>query len=154
MRHGNLPSNTGSPQAAIRTCGPCTACCSVMRVAALGKPAGVPCRNLVAQKCGVYAHRPEACRGFTCLWLADNRGRLDPSHRPDLVGLVLTEADHGAPASVRVAAREVFPGAAATPPAADLIAAMRRFVPVVIVPAAARNRVTLTHDGRDVNSAA
>lgn len=84
------PSNPNA-----RVCGDCTACCRVMAVSALGKSAGEPCRHQRGGGCGVYARRPEACREFHCLWLRDDRGIFDASHRPDRLGLVLGDRDDG-----------------------------------------------------------
>ena len=57
---------------ATRQCGSCTLCCKVLAVAALEKPAGVWCRHCrPGQGCGIYEERPQECRTFGCLWLAD-----------------------------------------------------------------------------------
>ncbi|WP_406853709.1 hypothetical protein ABEG18_14200 [Alsobacter sp. KACC 23698] len=56
----------------MKSCGSCTLCCKVLRVAELDKPAGAwcgHCRKGVG--CGVYETRPGECRTFGCLWLAD-----------------------------------------------------------------------------------
>ncbi len=140
------PSNPNA-----RVCGDCTACCRVMAVTALGKSAGEPCRHQQGGGCGVYARRPEACREFHCLWLRDDRGIFDASHRPDRLGLVLGDRDDGTGARTAVAAREVRPGAAEEPAAAEVIAFLRQFVPVQVVPArtpAASAACTLTIEGR------
>jgi len=47
-------------------------CCKVLAVAALDKPGGAWCRHCrVGRGCGIYEERPQECRTFGCLWLAD-----------------------------------------------------------------------------------
>ncbi len=113
--------------AASRQCGLCTACCTVMQVSDIQKPAGQRCRH-AGKGCGIYDDRPQSCRGFTCLWLADVASVLSAEHRPDLIGLVLT--DDSAAQRQTIAAREVFPGAAGTPAALEVIRYLRQFLPV------------------------
>jgi hypothetical protein len=55
-----------------RRCGSCTLCCKVLGVAVLDKPAGVWCRHCrPSQGCAIYEGRPQECRTFGCLWLAN-----------------------------------------------------------------------------------
>jgi hypothetical protein len=57
---------------AMRQCGSCTLCCKVLAVAELEKPGGVWCPHCRPGKgCGIYETRPQECRTFRCLWLAD-----------------------------------------------------------------------------------
>ena len=57
---------------ATRQCGTCTLCCKVLGVAALGKSAGVWCRHCRPSRgCAIYETRPQECRTFGCLWLAN-----------------------------------------------------------------------------------
>mgnify|MGYP006270571377 FL=1 len=111
-----------------RSCGGCTACCTVMAVEELAKPGFTPCGHLREPDgsgrqggCGRYGSRPASCRSFECLWL---RGLVLTSeeHRPDRVGLVL------APTEDRrtLVAREVWPGASASPAARLLLTELRR----------------------------
>ncbi len=92
---------------AQRECGACDLCCTLLRVDALPKLAGVPCRQLrPGGGCGIYERRPQVCRGYRCLWL---RGRLEDGDRPDRLGAVLDlRDDAGAP---RLEIREARPGA-------------------------------------------
>ena len=87
-----------------RTCGGCTACCVVLRIAApLFKAPGTPCRELVqigpAVGCGIYAARPPVCRDFRCVWLAASDAECPPhmktrdDERPDLCGLMTGPTD-------------------------------------------------------------
>lgn len=69
-----------------RSCGGCTLCCTVLRVDELPKLGGVPCAQLAAHGCGIYARRPAVCRGYRCMWL---QGALDDADRPDRLGAVL-----------------------------------------------------------------
>ncbi len=77
----------------VKTCGPCTLCCTVLDIPELAKPAGTPCRHLGAG-CGIYPDRPSPCRVFTCGWLAI--GALGEAWRPDIAGfLIRDERDSG-----------------------------------------------------------
>jgi hypothetical protein len=58
----------------------------VLRVDELPKLGGVPCAKLVADGCGIYAHRPAVCRGYRCMWL---QGALSEADRPDRLGALL-----------------------------------------------------------------
>jgi hypothetical protein len=54
-----------------RTCGTCTLCCKLMKIAALKKPVGQWCPHCaVGQGCTIYAGRPPECAAFTCVWLS------------------------------------------------------------------------------------
>lgn len=49
---------------------------------------GVPCHFRAAGRCGIYEHRPDVCRQFSCGWQMD--GSRFPSHwRPDKVGFLI-----------------------------------------------------------------
>jgi hypothetical protein len=67
-----------------RSCGGCTACCKLLPVRELQKPANTKCRHQTfAKGCGVY-HKPgmpPSCMLWTCRWLINN----DTGHmsRPD-----------------------------------------------------------------------
>ena len=144
MRPAETPSRYAVPGlasasalscASTRSCGDCTACCRVMAVSALGKPAGSPCGHLVSGGCGNYPRRPAACREFDCLWLRDDRGVFGDAHRPDRLGLVLTDDGDGDGGRTAVAARELEPGAAAHPAAVEAIAFLRQFLEARGVPA-------------------
>ncbi len=104
----NLTSNSEREErAAARSCGPCSLCCSVLRVDDLEKPAGMNCRHQlgvpagdpdeamiadgsqpspigpVAGGCGIYHDRPSICRAYQCLW---RQGGLEDDERPDETG--------------------------------------------------------------------
>lgn len=74
-----------------RRCGPCTACCTLLDVNAIEKPAGERCKFLAMRGCGIYKARPPACETFRCGWLQGIGANQD---RPDLMGVMLRgEAD-------------------------------------------------------------
>ena len=54
-----------------RSCGTCTMCCKVLRVATLHKPPGQWCQHCAAgQGCTIYETRPGECAAFSCVWLS------------------------------------------------------------------------------------
>ncbi|UCD76126.1 MAG: hypothetical protein JSV91_04225 [Phycisphaerales bacterium] len=107
-----------------------------MSVSDIDNPAGSRCVHERDFGCAIYDSRPDGCRGFTCLWLADDKGRFGPEHRPDRLGLVLTDdADDFGPEPA-IAAREVWAGATAEPRATHLLWLLGRFMSVRVVPAA------------------
>lgn len=69
-----------------RTCGDCTACCTVMAVdqPEMQKEAGATCRHRAAG-CSIYETRPKLCRDYHCGWR--QLPILDQSWRPDLSGV-------------------------------------------------------------------
>jgi len=77
----------------MKSCGPCTLCCTVLDIPELAKPAGTPCSHLCGS-CGIYPDRPTPCRTFTCGWLAIEA--LGEAWRPDVAGfLIRDERDRG-----------------------------------------------------------
>lgn len=60
-----------------RTCGQCTACCTVLGIRELEKPAFQCCPNLAGagKGCGIYGGRPTSCRVYRCEWLDGARAR-------------------------------------------------------------------------------
>lgn len=69
-----------------------------MEIAALAKPAGIPCRHNTGTACGIYPTRPPACAQWNCLWL--KIPALPDALRPDLSG-VLFSLDRHAPETGR-----------------------------------------------------
>ena len=136
-----------SIEAGPRSCGGCTACCTVMAVSSIGKPAGTPCVHECAEGCAIYERRPEQCRSdFFCLWMRDQKDLLRDSDRPDRIGIVFTDGDDGTGGRLALVAREVTPGAAQGARASELIGHLRGFVPVTVREARPAS-VTLTRDG-------
>lgn len=77
----------------MRSCGPCTACCTVQGVREgleSPKPPGVPCPHLCEKGCGIYKKRPDECSTYRCLWL---QGFGELWDRPDLSGVVFEYQD-------------------------------------------------------------
>ena len=75
----------------MRTCGDCTACCTVGAVPEIGKPPRTPCRFLISEKggCGLFNDpmRPKVCHGFLCEWM---RGAGSERDRPNKSGVMIS----------------------------------------------------------------
>ena len=57
-----------------RSCAGCTACCKLVAVHELQKPAQTWCQHCeIGAGCRIYEQRPEDCRTFFCGWLLDER---------------------------------------------------------------------------------
>ena len=112
-----------------RSCGPCSLCCTALRVDELRKLGGVAClHQRPAGGCGVYERRPAICRAYRCLWL---RGGLRDDDRPDRLGAVLDVVGAGGNAWLEI--REAEPGAfARSPRLREIAAEHRRSMPVRI----------------------
>ena len=89
---------------AKRSCGPCTACCTILKIAApeLRKKAHKPCQHLSGAGCGVYQQRPQVCQQFLCGWRLF--AELGDDWRPDLSGvMVMRKAPEELPPAYRAA---------------------------------------------------
>lgn len=76
-----------------RVCGPCSLCCTVLRVDELAKLGGRSCLHQLAQGgCAVHASRPGICRAYRCAWLG---GAFEDGDRPDRLGAVLDLVPRG-----------------------------------------------------------
>lgn len=69
----------------MRQCGGCTACCKLLPVLEIKKPAMTRCDHQRTGKgCAIYAKRPASCRVWSCMWLRDpltaDLSRPDRSH--------------------------------------------------------------------------
>ena len=66
----DLETRLLGPVLADRSCGECTACCTVLTVDThdFKKPAGVPCQHLCERGCDIHAIRPHICRTWFCAW--------------------------------------------------------------------------------------
>jgi hypothetical protein len=122
--------------AEVRQCGSCTACCTVLVVAELHKPARWACDHVNCRGCGIYEIRPESCREFNCAWL---RGQIprqiaggisgqisghitgDESYRPDRLGVLFDFFYSTATKRNRLVAFELWNGAFGEAPAAALL---------------------------------
>jgi len=78
------------PVLADRSCGECTACCTVLTVDTpdFKKPAGTPCTQLAAQGCAIHAVRPDICRTWFCAWR--RVAGMPDDARPDRSGLLVS----------------------------------------------------------------
>lgn len=85
-------------RAAARECGTCTACCTVLGIPSLQKPAWTPCSNLCDKGCSIYDARPTECREYVCFW---RQGYGEENDRPDDLGVVIGTST--APALVQIA---------------------------------------------------
>ena len=109
-----------------RQCGPCTACCNVMEVEEIKKPANVTCRHVIPTiGCKIYEKRPDSCRAFACEWVNGNLtiegGEIGPDVlRPDKFGLMFAMRYKTIAGDV-LAAWEVWPGAAEKSDCHDLL---------------------------------
>jgi hypothetical protein len=113
-----------------RACGPCSLCCTVLRVDEIAKLGGTPCQHLRADAagCGIHPRRPGICRAYRCLWL---RGKLGDDDRPDRLGAVLDLVETGP--VLRLSIRQATPDAYDRSPRLQEIAEeFRAFVPVRI----------------------
>ncbi len=74
-----------------KSCGSCTACCTVMAVNELGKGIYEHCQHLrpvIAkdQGCQIYQSRPASCRIWSCSWLCSD---MAEDMRPNRCGVVI-----------------------------------------------------------------
>jgi hypothetical protein len=104
----------------LRDCGECTACCTVLAVSELNKPARWSCDHASCHGCRVYDARPASCRDFNCLWL---RGVMDSdlALRPDRLGVMFDWFYSLATDRDRCIAFELWSGAFDEPRAAELL---------------------------------
>lgn len=79
-------------------CDGCTACCKIMKVHELDKPANTWCQHCkIGEGCGIYNTRPESCRIYECVWLQSQRGGkpMPLELRPDTSRVVVGVANQG-----------------------------------------------------------
>jgi hypothetical protein len=104
-----------------RSCGDCTACCTVLAVDELRKPMRWACDHAACAGCRIYDARPQSCRDFNCQWLLGEISG-DDSTRPDRVGVLFDCYQSTATRETRFVAFEVWEGAFDEPAGAALIA--------------------------------
>lgn len=114
QKHGSSPEELAALAQRIngRSCGECTACCTVKSVRELGKPSQRACRHLCQSGCGIYDQRPTSCRDYTCFW---RQGLIDGDarRRPDRLGVLIDcEPFARIEGSLRLVVWELVPGAA------------------------------------------
>ncbi|HEX4146484.1 MAG TPA: hypothetical protein VHY91_23490 [Pirellulales bacterium] len=122
------PSEAPARYPAIRVCGDCTACCTVMGVVELGKANYQRCLHECG-RCTIYEARPSVCRTWSCGWLL---GAIegDERRRPDRLGLMFN-SEHLAGKPVTVA-YEVWPGAGRQPNSKYLLGKMSQAAPIIL----------------------
>ena len=128
-------SSLALPVVQARTCGDCTACCTLLPipegiVGNAAKPAGAACPHLRNEGCGIYNDRPTACSRFRCAWLADQD--WPDAWRPKQSGLLCLREilPDGRPGSL---VQEVRSGALLEPKAKDILLALMYSCAVVVV---------------------
>ena len=104
-----------------RACDGCTVCCTVMSVKGpeFDKPEYRACEKACPTGCSIYKTRPEACEGYSCLWLLDGGDVLRDEERPDKSGLLFEMSGihrkkspfEQASGVAFLVVREAFPGA-------------------------------------------
>lgn len=77
------------PLAPRRECGDCVACCELLYVNDLQKPAGTSCKHCTSKGCGIYATRPAVCREWFCGWR--RVAGLAEELRPDRSGILIMD---------------------------------------------------------------
>ena len=84
---------TGAPrsQQTRRSCGDCSACCSIMPIGELNKGSHQRCQFLTDNKlgCSIYAKRPRSCREWACIWAYLPHDTPHGLKRPDLGGYLI-----------------------------------------------------------------
>lgn len=118
-----------------RACGACTACCAVLGVPELDKPAHRTCAHLRDTGCAVYAERPGSCRSFECQWLRgalEVDGGVDPDLRPDACGVIFDYQPESAFGEV-FTAWECEAGASSRGPASRILAELAEHFLVMVV---------------------
>jgi hypothetical protein len=82
-------------------CDGCAACCHLLSVEEIDKPACQWCTKIVrdanGRRCGIHEEKPYACRAFECLWLVTqsvNGKEMQPELRPDRSHVVFAMDAH------------------------------------------------------------
>ncbi len=97
---------TKVPEPGTRQCGDCTLCCKLLPVPEINKPGYTRCQLQSHKGCKVHAMSimPEACRLFSCRWLADptTTGLVRPDRSRYVIDMTLdyfpiTPEDGGEP---------------------------------------------------------
>ena len=94
----SMSDGAASDLVAGRTCGSCTACCTLFPIDEpdLVKQAGVPCQHLAGGGCGLHPNWPKVCGAWFCGWR--RLPRLGDEWRPDRSGIVVVFDAEGVPA--------------------------------------------------------
>lgn len=86
----DLETTLLGPVLGERSCGDCTACCTVLTVDTpdFKKPPETPCTHLCAAGCGIHPVRPTICRTWFCAWR--RVAAMPDEARPDRSGLLVS----------------------------------------------------------------
>lgn len=76
-----------------RACDGCTACCELLEIEELSKPAFTRCQYQGEGKCTNYKDRPSSCADWDCLWL---HGYMPDRFSPQRCGVMFTPQRIGA----------------------------------------------------------
>ena len=72
----------------MRRCGECVACCTMLQIDAIDKPANVQCRHC-DNGCAIHTTKPQTCADYECAYY---QGKDVPlSLRPDNCGIIFTK---------------------------------------------------------------
>jgi hypothetical protein len=78
-----------------RSCGTCSLCCKVLRIAETESPAGEWCKHCdPGHGCKIHPTRPATCRDFYCMWLT--LGEIGEHWKPSKSKMVLRSELDGA----------------------------------------------------------
>ena len=66
-------------------CGACTACCTLLPIAPIGKPVNTPCPHCDGG-CSIYQTKPQTCNEFECAYI--QAGNASERLRPDVCGII------------------------------------------------------------------
>jgi hypothetical protein len=97
-----------------RSCGECTACCKVMIVPELNKPANFQCQYS-NEGCDIYDHRPPTCRDWNCLWIEGHFGDKDRPDKTRFVSWLLPRSQSKQWDHPVIAMREIKEGSTVVP---------------------------------------
>lgn len=89
---------TATPTLSAGSCGSCTLCCTLLRVALdPPKPPRETCRHCTKAGCAIYETRPAVCRSWRCAWLQsqDSPHPMPRDTRPDKCGVVIEGNSRG-----------------------------------------------------------
>jgi hypothetical protein len=81
-----------------RQCGECVACCDLLYVPELKKPARQRCPDCTGTGCGIWETRPSVCRNWHCVWRM--LGAMPPETRPDKLGVMFEVRTPDAPRNI------------------------------------------------------
>ena len=134
-----------------RTCEGCEACCTVMAIRELDKPAWKPCAHLApGGGCGIWGVHPVSCKSFTCLWRRSDT-LLPPGMFPPDCGFMLAVDQLEAwPTVVKVCAETGRPNAWDQPQHRQVFARLAAAwnCPVVVIEEGVRGAVAFAPSGR------